>query len=253
MPLNDRPNVCVARPQPQRLRADVENRRKVPWYTRPEDARAAAPLDSLWTPGQVIRVGFLRDRPAEGDAAIIERRIRAIAEEWTSHAHLTFRWVEGPASIRIAFEDTGSWSFIGTQCLERPPEEATMNFGWLSADLDEPSFRSVVLHEFGHALGMIHEHQNPSARIQWNRTAVYAYYARPPNQWPPAEVDSNVFATYDAALTQFSACDRGSIMMYPVPAAHLLEGDPVGWNTELSDADKAFIASLYPRPPAPAP
>jgi hypothetical protein len=193
-------------------------------------------------------VAFLRDKPAKGDAAVIERRIKAITEEWTRHANLVFLWVDGPAAIRISFEDSGSWSFIGTQCLESA-EGATMNFGWLSADLDELAFRSVVLHEFGHALGMIHEHQSPSANIRWKRAAVYAYYAQPPNKWSPWDVDRNLFTTYDAEITQFTACDRRSIMMYPIPAEHLDGGDPVDWNTQLSDGDKSFIASLYPYPP----
>jgi serralysin len=244
----DRPRVCIDRPLPPTLRTDVQKRRQTPWYERPEDARAAAPLDSLWVPGQTITVAFLRDGPAEGDAAVIEPRVRAIAEEWTRHSNLALLWVDGPAAIRIAFENSGSWSFIGTQCLAEA-ENATMNFGWLSPDLDEAAFRSVVLHEFGHALGMIHEHQNPSAKIQWNRDAVYAYYARDPNRWSRADVDRNLFETYDPKLTQFTDCDPRSIMMYPIPPEHLDAGDPVGWNTELSDADKAFIASLYPFPP----
>jgi hypothetical protein len=248
--MDDRPKVCFDRARPPALRADVNKRQQTPWYTRPEDARAAAPIDSLWIPGQTITVGFLREGPAAVDASI-EDRVRTVAEQWMLEANLTFLWVDGPAAIRISFENSGSWSFIGTECLARPPEEATMNFGWLSPDLDEPAFRAVVLHEFGHALGMIHEHQNPSAQIRWNRAAVYASYARPPNQWSRAEVDHNLFETYDPRVTQFTACDPTSIMMYPIPPEHLEAGDPVGWNTELSDADKAFIASLYPFPSQP--
>jgi Astacin (Peptidase family M12A) len=245
-----RPRVCVDRSQPQTLRAEFVERQNTPWYARPDDARAAAPTGSLWVPGQTITLAFLREGPAEGDAAIIEQRVRAIAEEWTRHANLALRWLEGHAAIRIAFENTGSWSFIGTECLGNA-EGATMNFGWLSPDLEEAAFRSVVLHEFGHALGLIHEHQNPSVKVDWNRDAVYRDYAKPPNQWPPDQVDANVFAPYDAATTQFTDWDRRSIMMYPIPPEHLNSGEPVGWNTELSDNDKVFVESLYPFPPKP--
>ena len=44
-----------------------------------------------------------------------------------------------------------------------------MSFGWLSQDLPEDQFRAVVLHEFGHALGLIHEHP-----ARWNRPALGA-------------------------------------------------------------------------------
>jgi hypothetical protein len=244
----DFPRVCVDRSRPATLRTDVVERQRTPWYARPEDARAAAPTGSLWVPGQTLTVAFLREGPAEGDAALIEQRVRAIAEEWTRHGNLVLLWVEGDATIRIAFENTGSWSFIGKECLGNA-EGATMNFGWLSPDLDDAAFRSVVLHEFGHAFGLIHEHQNPSAKIQWNRKAVYAYYARDPNRWSQVDVDRNLFETYDASSTQFTACDPRSIMMYPIPPEHLESGDPVGWNTELSDNDKVFVESLYPFPP----
>ena len=243
----DRPRACIDRPLPTNLRADVVERQRTPWYARPEGARAGAPRSSLWVPGQIITLSFLRTGPADGDAAIIERRVRAIAEEWKEHANLVFRWNEPNASIRIAFENSGSWSFIGTECLAQA-EGATMNFGWLSPDLDDRAFRSVVLHEFGHALGMIHEHQSPSAKINWNREAVYAYYEGEPNHWSPAEVERNLFETYDTESTQFTAFDPHSIMMYPIPAEHRDDGDPVGWNTELSDADKTFVEGLYPRP-----
>ena len=41
-----------------------------------------------------------------------------------------------------------------------------MNYGWIDADSPEEELRSVVLHEFGHALGLIHEHQNPLSGIR---------------------------------------------------------------------------------------
>jgi hypothetical protein len=43
-----------------------------------------------------------------------------------------------------------------------------------------------VIHEFGHALGLIHEHQNPSGGIQWNKPVVCRYYEGPPNNRTPA-------------------------------------------------------------------
>lgn len=33
-----------------------------------------------------------------------------------------------------------------------------MHFGWLRDDTDDVEWRRVVVHEFGHALGAIHEH-----------------------------------------------------------------------------------------------
>ena len=36
-----------------------------------------------------------------------------------------------------------------------------------------------------------------------------------------------------------------------VPPEFTLDGKAVGWNTDLSDMDKAFIATVYPKPAPP--
>jgi hypothetical protein len=108
-----------------------------------------------------------------------------------------------------------------------------------------------VLHEFGHALGCIHEHQSPDQRIPWDKEAVYAYYAQ--QGWSRLQVDANLFRAYSPEGIQFSRFDRESIMLYAVDNA-LTRGDwEVGWNTELSDEDEAFIRGQYPFTAKPVP
>ena len=63
-----------------------------------------------------------------------------------------------------------------------------MNFGWL----DE----AVVLHEFGHAIGLAHEHQNPDKGIKWNEDAVIRDLSGPPNNWDVATIRHNVLNKY---------------------------------------------------------
>jgi hypothetical protein len=104
-----------------------------------------------------------------------------------------------------------------------------------------------VLHEFGHALGCIHEHQHPDAGIPWDRQAVLRYYTGPPNNWPPDKVESNLFKRYTKPQTQFSDFDRESIMLYPVDESFTIGDFQVGWNKKLSKTDKEFIGAIYPK------
>lgn len=209
----------------------------------PGKDRAALLNDAKWQPGDVITVAFL-----DGDPAV-QGRVRDVAGEWTGPgmADLTFDFRTGPdALIRISFRHAGSWSLLGTMCRLLPdPSRATMNYGWLTRDSDDDELRRVVLHEFGHALGLIHEHQNPAGGIAWDRPAVIRDLSGPPNDWTPDVIERNMFQPYAASETNFSDTDRDSIMMYPIPPHWTTNGFSVGLNGELSAGDKAFIREAY--------
>jgi hypothetical protein len=124
-----------------------------------------------------------------------------------------------------------------------------MNFGWLTPTTSDDEYSRVVTHEFGHAMGCIHEHQNPVAGIPWNKPVVYGYYEGPPNNWTKREVDTNLFDRYSTTLTQFSNFDPASIMEYPIPAQFTNGQLVIGMNKELSATDKSFVAGQYPLAP----
>jgi hypothetical protein len=204
----------------------------------------AAVLNGVkWNPGDVVTVRFM-----EGDQKLRER-VKAVAREWMQHANVTLSFVnEGDADIRIAFQQgKGSWSYLGTDARTIPKDQPTMNYGWLTPDSPDDEVRRVVLHEFGHALGLIHEHQNPKGGIQWNKDAVIHDLSGPPNNWNEATIENNIFKKYDENAVTASAVDGTSIMMYPIPKAWTLDGFSAGLNSELSALDKAIIGKSYPR------
>lgn len=201
----------------------------------------AALTGKLWKPGRTLRVHFL-----DGDPEI-QQRLQPFAHQWSNYANIKFDFVNDPnAEIRISFAQAGSWSYIGTDALSIPKNQPTMNFGWLKRSTSNDEYSRVVIHEFGHALGCIHEHQNPATDVPWNKEAVYDYYAGPPNNWTRQQTDTNLFTRYSATLSQFSAFDRDSIMLYPIPNEFTIGDFEVGWNRLLSAMDKQFIATLYP-------
>jgi hypothetical protein len=191
-------------------------------------------------------VGFLA-----GDADL-QDRVKAVAQRWTGPemANLNFQFVEqGDAEIRVDFiEGDGSWSFLGTECRDIPADQPTMNYGWLTPDSADDELQRVVLHEFGHALGLIHEHQNPQGGIDWNVPAVLADLGGPPNNWDEQTARHNVLDHYAQDAVTSTPVDPESIMMYPIPAAWTNDGFSADMNTDLSAQDKELIRKVYPHP-----
>jgi hypothetical protein len=211
---------------------------------RHSDTRAALLNDTKWGPGAVVNVRFLEGAPE------LQERVKKAALEWMRFANVTLNFVDqGDAEIRIAFQPgKGSWSYLGTQCQGIPKDEPTMNYGWLTPASTDDEVRRVVLHEFGHALGLIHEHQNPRGPIHWNRDAVKRDLGGPPNFWDDATIENNIFKRYERRATSGTPVDPLSIMMYPIPKSWTRNGEfSAGLNSELSQTDKNFIAAAYPK------
>ncbi len=207
--------------------------------------KAAIVEAKRWSDRDTLHVCFLDGEPA------LQRKVEQFARQWCEYANIKLVFDNAPhAEIRISFRYAGSWSFVGVDALDEniPLDQPTMNFGWLTTSTPNDEVSRVVLHEFGHALGLIHEHQNPAAAIPWNKEVVYEYYSGPPNNWTKEQIDVNLFQLYSAQLTAYSAFDPDSIMLYPIPAEFLTDpAQAVGWNRTLSETDKEFIGRWYPR------
>src|SRR5207302_607113 len=115
--------------------------------------------------------------------------------------------------VRISLSRPGSWSLIGTDALHAAgPDEPSMNFGFFKPDTPDEEYRRVVLHEFGHLLGLIHELQSPNCPIRWDREAVYRYFQGPPNFWTRPMIDQNYLTRYANASRPYRPFDAESIM-----------------------------------------
>jgi hypothetical protein len=195
--------------------------------------------DAKWANGRTLTVCFFNG------SAILRQNVRNNATQWTQFANIRFRFVAGrSADIRITFTGSGggSSSYVGTNNTTADSSKATMDLG-LDDGSSADNIRRATLHEFGHALGCIHEHSQPKFPFEWNKEVVFKAHE---GIWTKAEVESNIFKKYNGQQVQSSDFDQFSIMLYPIPAAWTNGAFTSDWNTNLSGTDQAFISAMYP-------
>jgi hypothetical protein len=209
-------------------------------------ARMAVVNSKKWPVGSKLRCLFLDGSPK------MRTKVKAVALEWQKYADIKLKFVaSGPAEIRISFyADAGSWSAVGRDALNTsyfPLHQPTMNYGWLRDDTADDEYHRVVTHEFGHALGCIHEHQSPKFERKWDVAKVMKYFQGPPNFWSPDEIKSNVLEKYSPKGISATVFDPKSIMLYAFDGALFADGlGPTNENTTVSALDVAMIKKMYP-------
>jgi hypothetical protein len=187
--------------------------------------------------GSTLHVRFMGGTPAQ----------QAVAKEqaawWTQVANLKVVFNNASnAEIRIAFDSNdGAWSWIGTECRDIPLDEPTMNLGFLDG--------GTAAHEFGHAIGLAHEHQSPAGGLQWKEDVVIREMAQGPNFWDEETTRHNILRKYSADQINGTEFDPDSIMLYFFDAEWTVNGVGTKANEVLSTIDKQFIAGakMYPR------
>ncbi|KAE8244742.1 hypothetical protein A4X13_0g6310 [Tilletia indica] len=190
---------------------------------------------------------------------IQQLKFHKFATEWERYANVSFERVEDveDALIRVSFNpNDGSWSYVGNGCLKAKPTDGddndlpTLNLG--EVDGTQATYtkreRATVLHECGHVLGLLHEHQTPAlgGTSVKNLEKVYHYYEE--RGWSRERTKQQVIDVINkSSVSNFSQVDPHSIMHYP--SSKLITGLPydVPYNTELSEMDKAYIVINYPR------
>jgi Astacin (Peptidase family M12A) len=227
-----RPHVCFDRILPREL---FRHRPGTP--ARGGRTRAISPIGKTWMNGSTLHVRFM------GGSAAQRAKAQEQAGWWTAVANLRIVFDNASnAEIRIAFDPgDGAWSYLGTDCRDIPLDQPTMNLGFLDG--------GTAAHEWGHAIGLAHEHQNPAGGIQWNEEVVIREMARSPNFWDEPTTRFNILRRYEADQVNGTAFDPQSIMLYFFPADWTLNGIGTEANETLSETDKRFIAGarMYPR------
>lgn len=268
---------------------------------RKRAAESSAGLEFLvsdvlrWVPGSTVRVAFLDGEDAlHADIAAAVKPIRDAAnlvlDFGVDAAGKHRRWTEKDqiysAEIRVSFDFPGYWSLVGTDSTDPTvgqqsdpiggnPWQRSLNLGGYKTSRPT-GWEGTVRHEFLHALGFQHEHQNIrgpcEADFRWEddagyvptkdvrgvfvadsaarRPGIYTYLAGEPNKWPRAKVDHNL-RTEDDPTAVAGPFDRASVMLYrfgalfyktsPSPCSPTTEG------VELSEGDIRALQLLYPQ------
>jgi hypothetical protein len=220
-----------------------------------------------WQSGETLTVCF------RSGSKKARARVAQFGSEWQRYASLKLDFGD-PADPRMCQGDpreivkidfvgsgpkAGYWSALGRLALKT---DHSMNFTGLGEDelprnskgeqMPVAEARRVILHEFGHAVGMFHEHQSPTSgcNTEFYQEAVIAYGAL--IGWPPQQAIANIMQYPNDPEYNFNATevDRKSIMHYSLPPWLFKTGvnSPcfVTPNFDLSQRDKEFIASVYP-------
>ncbi|OAK98148.1 zincin [Phaeosphaeriaceae sp. SRC1lsM3a] len=230
----------------------------------------------LWDLGSTLRVGFIDGEPWQ------QQLVEQTAQEWCEWANIKFEFntyrqyglLEDTYDIIVGFvPKAGCWSQIGTDSRKAAHKlQASMNLDALTSKINPEVQRRKILHEFGHALGLIHQHQNKFGNsyeeVAWNKDAIYAQNGQ--HGWTRAKTEHNVFkkfavdsdkvnqhaarlnsagATAQMLWSQMSQVinptfDKWSIMMYPYSSD--LAGVATSQSLELSVLDKMWIVRTYP-------
>lgn len=212
--------------------------------TRGRD-RAVFLGETRWETGETIKIAFIDGTPEQ------RAHVQAVAQKWTKYANLVFQWnvpLE-ESDVRVAFkEGAGSWSFLGAQNRGVARDNPTMNLGWEPLNPQPQENVATILHEFGHMLGLAHEHMNPNIKFTWNRQAVINDLSGPPNNWSEATIEYNVLNKIPADTPELSASefDPQSIMLYGFPASWTNEGVSASGNSKISLQDKIMMSKMYP-------
>jgi serralysin len=230
--------------------------------------KLVSPTDFLWPLGQTMNIHF-----ADGDPDLIELTVKE-ASEWTQYANLNFKWFKDPSSpppevhVRITFKCEGFYTKglgVLSYHIAAKKGDHSLCLGALREHLNAgpgPAQHGIgsIKHEFGHLLGLAHEHQSPKVKFTWNTDVIHAW-CKKTQGWDAEHCDNQITKPitekepYNKANFLVSDFDPDSIMLYGYPASFTKEGMATKSNHVLSAIDKQGIAKLYPGrdPNAPPP
>jgi hypothetical protein len=215
-------------------------------------SHAWAHKNDLWKPGQTIRIKF------KNVSSYHQQQIMRVSRIWTKYANLKFEFYENKTGLtkmhfRLVVKYSSDIGSGGSATLGR---QAFFTQGIMTLGADRNGWvpDNTILHEFGHLLGLKHEHQNPNQDygldLEWLEKNCSAYIGITPNKRcirniTPFNIDRNDPNYY------ISEYDHSSIMSYvfDLPSEAYVTGvrpEVLDYDRGLSLNDRINIAKIYP-------
>lgn len=98
----------------------------------------------------------------------------------------------------------------------------------------------LTIHEFGHALGMMHEMRNPKIDLTWIVSALQQKYAS-----GNINIQTQILKPLDIDKVRALPFDKNSVMAYPLSGKYNKEGIDIMPSQEYTDIDKEWLRLTY--------
>lgn len=184
----------------------------------------------------------------------LKARILSHANAWSVFANVKFKEASAAlAQIRLArVTGQGYYSYLGTDILHVSKNEQTLNLDSFSMNTPDSEYNRVVKHEFGHSLGLVHEHLRGVIIDQLDANATIADFMATQG-WSREEVIAQVLTPVPETQLTANSPDVHSIMCYMISARDTKNHQPIPGGTDIDDFDKQEIAKIYPLVVVPPP
>ncbi len=194
------------------------------------------------TKGVNLTVAFLDGPPAD-----LRSRILSHLNAWGKSANVRFAQSDTNPQVRIArTARDGHWSYVGTDILSIPADQATMNLDSFTSNTPDAEFYRVVRHEAGHTLGFPHEHMRRELIARIDPVKALAYF-KATQGWSETEVRRQVLTPIEeSSILGTDHADPNSIMCYQIPGTLTKDGKPISGGRDIDASDYAFVAKIYP-------
>jgi hypothetical protein len=210
--------------------------------------RLALVVGRRWpTSGVRLTVGFL-----DGPSVALRKRILRHMNAWAKTANVKLVETKADPQVRIARLDSppdmaGYWSYVGTEILEIPKNQPTLNLEAFTMQTPESEFHRVVRHETGHTLGFPHEHMRRQLVAKIDPAKAIKYF-QATQGWSAQETREQVLTPLEqSSLLGTAQADPNSIMCYQIPGEITKNGKPIIGGTDIDKLDYTFAASVYPK------